>query len=43
MTVMRDKVVEQLIDIEVKADDDGLIPAFNVLVNQMPVTFWNPI
>ncbi len=43
MTVMRDQVVEQLIDIEVKANDDGLIPAFNVLVNQMPVTFWNTV
>jgi hypothetical protein len=43
MTVMRDQVVEQLIDIEVKANDDGLIPGFNVLVNQMPVAFWNTI
>jgi hypothetical protein len=41
MTVMRDKVVKALADIKVEGDDDGLIPAFNVLVNQLPTTFWN--
>jgi hypothetical protein len=41
MTVMRDKVVEALADIKVQGDEDGLIPAFNVLVNQLPTTFWN--
>jgi hypothetical protein len=43
MTVMRDQVVEQLVDVEVKANDDGLIPAFNVLVNQLPTAFWNTV
>ncbi|MDD1719805.1 MAG: hypothetical protein LUQ25_07080 [Methanoregulaceae archaeon] len=41
MTVMRDKVVKDLVDITVKSDQDGLIPNFNVLVNQLPTTFWN--
>jgi hypothetical protein len=43
MTVMRDQVVEQLVDVEVKVNDDGLIPAFNVLVNQLPTAFWNTV
>ena len=41
MTVMRDQVVKQLVKVEVNANDDGLIPAFNVLVNQLPAGFWN--
>jgi len=43
MTVMRDQVVEQLVGIEARPNDDGLIPAFNVLVNQLPSTFWNTV
>lgn len=43
MTVMRDQVVEQLVGVEVQANDDGLIPAFNVLVNQLPTAFWNTV
>ncbi len=41
MTVMRDQVVKSLVQVEVKPDGDGLIPAFNVLVNQLPASFWN--
>lgn len=41
MTVMREKVVESLASLKVENDDDGLIPAFNVLVNRLPVSFWN--
>lgn len=41
MTVMRDQVVKALVSLEVKGDEDGLIPAFNVLVNMLPVDFWN--
>jgi hypothetical protein len=40
---MRDEVVEQLVSIEVQPDEDGLIPGFNVLVNQMPTDFWNTV
>lgn len=43
MTVMRDQVVKNLVEIEVKANDDGLMPAFNVLVNQLPSAFWNTL
>ncbi|MCP4689847.1 MAG: hypothetical protein GY859_17475 [Desulfobacterales bacterium] len=41
MTVMRDEVVKKLADIDVRGDKDGLIPSFNVLVNQLPAAFWN--
>jgi hypothetical protein len=41
MTVMRDKVVKDLVNITVTHDQDGLIPNFNVLVNQLPTSFWN--
>ncbi len=41
MTVMRDQVVKALASIEVKGNDEGLIPAFGVLVNQLPTSFWN--
>ena len=43
MTVMRDQVVKQLVQVEAKANEHGLIPAFNVLVNQLPVAFWNTV
>jgi hypothetical protein len=43
MTVMRDQVVKQLVSVEAQANDDGLIPAFNVLVNQLPTAFWNTV
>lgn len=43
MTVMRDQVVKALADLEVQGNDDGLIPAFNVLVNQLPSAFWNTV
>lgn len=41
MTVMRDKVVQALAGLTVQGDEDGLIPGFNVLVNQLPAAFWN--
>jgi hypothetical protein len=41
MTVMRDQVVKALAELEVKGNEDGLIPAFGVLVNQLPTAFWN--
>ena len=43
MTVMRDQVVRQLASVEVQSNGDGLIPAFNVLVNQLPTAFWNTV
>ena len=41
MVVLRDQVVSALAELEVKGNDDGLIPAFGVLVNQLPTAFWN--
>jgi hypothetical protein len=41
MAVMRDKVVQALAGITVQGNEDGLIPSFNVFVNQLPVMFWN--
>ena len=41
MTVMRDTVVKALVDMRVQGDEDGLIPAYNVLGNLLPTTFWN--
>lgn len=43
MTVMRDQVVKALAELDVRGDEDGLIPAYNVLVNQLPSAFWNMI
>jgi hypothetical protein len=43
MTVMRDQVVQQLASVEVSADEDGLMPGFNVLLNQLPTAFWNTV
>jgi hypothetical protein len=38
---MRDQVVNALAELEVKGNEEGLIPAFGVLVNQLPTAFWN--
>jgi hypothetical protein len=38
---MRETVVKALADIKVTGDEDGLIPGYNVLVNQLPTKFWN--
>jgi len=41
MTVQRDIVVKQLAELQVQGNEEGLIPGFNVLVNLLPVAFWN--
>ena len=41
MTVQRDVVVKQLAELNVQGDEEGLIPGYNVLVNLLPVDFWN--
>lgn len=41
MTVMRDDVVTQLAELNVQGNHEGLIPAYNVFVNQLPANFWN--
>ncbi len=41
MTVMRDTVVKSLAKINVQADENGLIPEYEVLVNLLPVSVLN--
>ncbi|MBU1219866.1 hypothetical protein KKF34_05685 [Myxococcota bacterium] len=41
MTVMRDKVVKALVELNIRGDENGLMPGYNVLVNFLPTTFWN--
>ncbi len=41
MAINRTEVIENLSKLEVKGDCDGLIPAFGVFVNALPVSFWN--
>jgi hypothetical protein len=41
MAIQREKVIEQMAKVSAEANEDGLIPAFNVLVNQWPARFWN--
>ncbi len=41
MAIDRKRVIDALAKIEVVGNEEGLIPAFNVFVNQMPTRFWN--
>lgn len=41
MAIDRKKAIEALSKIKVRGNQDGLIPAFGVLVNQFPANFWN--
>ncbi|MDD2335200.1 MAG: hypothetical protein PHD01_01330 [Geobacteraceae bacterium] len=41
MTVMRDTVVKSLAKINVQADENGLIPEYEVLVNLLPIALLN--
>ena len=41
MAIDRKKVIEDMSKVEVLGDENGLIPAFGVLVNQLPAEFWN--
>lgn len=38
--INRNKVIAQLSKLDVKGNEEGLIPGFNVLVNQLPTDFW---
>jgi hypothetical protein len=40
-SINRKVVIENLSSISVKGNEDGLIPAFGVFVNQLPASFWN--
>ena len=41
MAIDRDKIIDQMSQIEVLPDENGIIEGFGVLVNQMPTDFWN--
>jgi len=41
MAIDREKIIADLSKLAIKGDDQGLIPAFNVLINQLPAVFWN--
>ncbi|MGJ5820469.1 hypothetical protein [Paludibaculum fermentans] len=41
MSINRKKVIENLSKIDIGGNDEGLIPAFGVFVNQLPAVFWN--
>ncbi|MBN1348745.1 hypothetical protein JXJ21_04985 [candidate division KSB1 bacterium] len=41
MAIDRKKIIDDLSKIEIRGNEEGLIPAFNVLVNQLPTEFWN--
>jgi len=41
MAINRKQIIESLSQVKIQGNEDGLIPAFNVLVNQLPAEFWN--
>jgi hypothetical protein len=41
MAIDRAKAIEQLSQIKVKGNSDGLIPSFGVLIQFLPTNFWN--
>ena len=41
MAINRKSVIEALSRIDIAGNNEGLIPAFGVLVNQLPAKFWN--
>lgn len=41
MAIHREQIIENLSKIDVGGNQEGLIPAFGVLVNQLPASLWN--
>lgn len=41
MSINREKIIEDMSKIKLIPNEDGIIYAFNVLINQLPVIFWN--
>lgn len=41
MAIDRKRIVASLSKIEIAGNEEGLIPAFGVFVNQLPAQFWN--
>lgn len=41
MAIDRKKIIDQMSQIDILPDENGIIEGFNVLVTQLPTTFWN--
>ncbi len=41
MAIDRKRIIEAMSQIEIVGNEDGLIPAFGVFVQQLPASFWN--
>lgn len=41
MPINRNQVIADMAKVKAEANPNGIIPAFNVLVNQLPAAFWN--
>lgn len=41
MAINRTKIIDQMSQIEILPDENGIIEGYNVLVTQLPTTFWN--
>jgi hypothetical protein len=41
MAIDRKKIIEEMSKVKVIGNDEGLIPGFNVFVQQLPAEFWN--
>jgi len=41
MAIDRKRIIESLSRVTVAGNDEGIIPAFGVFVNQLPASFWN--
>lgn len=41
MAINRKQIIDQMSKVAVQGNDNGLIPAFNVLVTQLPANMWN--
>ena len=41
MAIDRKRIIQALSELDVAGNEDGLIPSYNVFVNQLPADFWN--
>ncbi|MGD9125272.1 MAG: hypothetical protein PVG60_09275, partial [Desulfarculaceae bacterium] len=41
MAIDRKKIIEEMSKVSVTGNEEGLIPVFNVYVQQLPADFWN--
>ena len=41
MAIDRNKIIEEMSQVSIVPDENGIMEGFNVLVTQLPTTFWN--